>query len=74
MEYFQALKKLYKYFLGVKLIFKYIGILEIYIILGILLDNNIYLNIYSDLDWGRNKDNYYFIINYFFKIIDKIIS
>ena len=68
LKYFQALKKLYRYFLGVRLAFKYIKILEIYIILGILLDNNIYLNIYNNLDWGGNKDNYYSIINYFFEI------
>ena len=50
LEYFQILKKLYRYFLRVKLVFKYIRILGVYIILGILLGNNIYLNIYSDLN------------------------
>ena len=74
LEYFQVLKKLYRYFLGAKLIFKYIKILKIYIILGILLDSNIYLNIYNNLNWGGNKDNYYSIIDYFFKIADKAIS
>ena len=72
-EYFQTLKKLYKYFLGIKLIFKYIGVLEIYIILGMLLGGDIYLNIYSDLDWGKDKNNCCFIINYFFKIIGRVI-
>ena len=74
MEYFQALKKLYKYFLKVKLIFKYTGVSEIYIILRILSGDNIYLNIYNNLDWDKNKNNYYSIINYFFKIADKAIS
>ena len=73
LKYFQILKKLYKYFLKTKLIFKYIGILKIYIILGILLDNDIYLNIYNNLDWGGDKNNYYFIINYFFKIVSRAI-
>ena len=74
LKYFQILKKLYRYFLGIKLIFKYIKILEVYIILGILLNNNIYFNIYNNLDWGEDKNNYYFIINYFFKIAGKTIS
>ena len=62
------MKKLYKYLLEIKLIFKYIGVLGVCIILGILLDNNIYLNTYNNLNWDRDKDNYYFIINYFFEI------
>ena len=74
MEYFQILKKLYRYLLGVRLILKYIEISEIYIVLGVSLDNNIYLNTYSNLDWGENKNNYYFIINYFFKIAGGVIS
>ena len=74
LKYFQILKKLYKYFLRTRLTLKYIGIPKIYIILGVLLDNDIYLNIYSDLDWDKNKDNYYSIINYFFKIAGKVIS
>ena len=74
LEHFQVLKKLYRYLLGTRLALKYIGILEIYIILGISLDNDIYLNTYNNLDWDRDKDNYYFIISYFFKIADKIIS
>ena len=56
-----------------RLAFKDIKILKIYIILGVSLNSNIYLNIYSNLDWGGNKDNYYFIINYFFEIINKAI-
>ena len=51
----------------VKLIFKYIGILEIYIISEILLDNNIYLNIYNNLNWGGDENNYYSIIGYFLR-------
>ena len=74
LEYFQILKKLYKYLLEVRLILKYIKIPKIYIILGILLNNNIYLNIYNNLNWGEDEDNYHFIINYFFKIIDGVIS
>ena len=60
--------------MGVRLALKYIEILEIYIILEILLDSNIYLNIYSDLDWGGDEDNYYSTTNYFFKIANKAIS
>ena len=74
MEYFQILKKLYKYFLKIRLILKYTEILKVYIILRILSDNNIYLNIYSNLNWDKDKDNYYFIINYFFKIVNRVIS
>ena len=74
MKYFQVLKKLYRYFLGAKLIFKYIEVLGVYIILRILSDNNIYLNIYNNLDWGGDKDNYYSMINYFFKIVGGAIS
>ena len=73
LEYFQILKKLYRYLLRIKLILKYIRILEIYIILGILLNNNIYFNTYNNLDWGEDKNNYYFIINYFFEIAGGII-
>ena len=50
LKYFQTLKKLYKYLLRTKLIFKYIEIPEIYIISKISLDNNIYLNIYNNLN------------------------
>ena len=50
LKHFQALKKLYKYFLRAKLTFKYTGIPGAHIILGILLDNNIYLNTYNNLD------------------------
>ena len=60
--------------MGVKLVFKYTEILKIYIILEILPGNNIYLNIYNNLDWGGDENNYYFITNYFFKIIDGAIS
>ena len=74
MEYFQALKKLYRYLLEVRLIFKYIEIPKIYIILEILLDNNIYLNTYNNLDWGGDEDNYYSTINYFFEIAGRAIS
>ena len=74
MEHFQILKKLYKYLLGVKLIFKYIKVPGAYIILKILLDSNIYLNIYNNLNWDRDKDNHYSIINYFFKIAGGVIS
>ena len=49
-EYFQILKKLYKYFLEIKLAFKYIGIPGTHIISRILPDSNIYLNIYNNLD------------------------
>ena len=68
------MKKLYRYLLEIKLIFKYIGILEICIILGVLLGGDIYLNIYSNLNWGGDEDNYYFIIDYFFEIVNKVIS
>ena len=74
LKHFQTLKKLYKYFLGVKLILKYIGISEVCIISGISPNNNIYLNIYNDLDWDKDENNYYFMINYFFKIANRIIS
>ena len=74
LEYFQMLKKLYKYFLGIRLIFKYIEILGIYIILGVLLGDDIYFNIYNNLNWDEDEDNCYFIINYFFKIAGGVIS
>ena len=74
LKYFQTLKKLYRYLLKTKLIFKYIGISEIYIILKILSDGNIYLNIYNNLDWDKNKNNYYSITDYFFKIVGGVIS
>ena len=73
LEHFQILKKLYKYFLGARLVLKYIGILGVYIILGILLNGDIYLNTYSNLDWGRDEDNCCSIINYFFEIIGRVI-
>ena len=59
--------------MGIKLIFKYIEVLKIYIILEILLGGDIYLNTYNNSDWDRDKDNYYFIINYFFKIAGRAI-
>ena len=74
LKHFQALKKLYKYLLEAKLALKYIGILEIYIISEISPNSNIYLNTYNDLDWGKDKNNYYSIINYFFKIAGEAIS
>ena len=74
LEHFQVLKKLYRYFLGVRLVFKYTEILEICIVLGVLLGGDIYLDIYSDLDWDKDKNNYYFIIDYFFEIADGVIS
>ena len=74
LEYFQALKKLYKYLLGVRLVFKYTEVPGARIISGILLGGDIYLNIYSDSDWGKDKDNCCSIINYFFEIADKTIS
>ena len=58
----------------IRLTLKYIGILGICIISGILLGGNIYLNIYSNLDWGGDEDNYYFIIGYFFEIAGGAIS
>ena len=64
---------MYKYFLGVRLVLKYIKVLGVYIILEILLGDNIYLNIYNNLDWGGDKNNCYFIINYFFKIVGGVI-
>ena len=74
LKHFQILKKLYKYLLEARLILKYIKVPEIYIISEILSDNNIYLNIYSNSDWGKDKNNCYSIINYFFKIVNKAIS
>ena len=74
MEYFQVLKKLYRYLLRIRLTLKYIGIPGVYIISGISPDNDIYLNTYSDSDWGGDKNNYYSIINYFFKIAGGAIS
>ena len=74
LKYFQTLKKLYKYLLETRLTLKYTEVPGVYIILKILLDNNIYLNTYSDLNWGGDKDNYYSIINYFFEIAGRIIS
>ena len=50
LEYFQALKKLHRYLLGARLALKYIGVLGAYIVLEMLLNNNICLNAYSDLD------------------------
>ena len=73
-KHFQTLKKLYKYFLKIKLTLKYIGVSEAHIILEILLNDNIYLNIYNNSDWNRNKNNHHFIINYFFKITNRVIS
>ena len=50
LKHFQTLKKLYKYLLKTKLILKYIEVPGIYIISEILLNNNIYLNIYNNLN------------------------
>ena len=50
LKHFQILKKLYRYLLKIKLVFKYTEISEIYIISGILSGSNIYLDIYSNSD------------------------
>ena len=63
------MKKLYRYFLRVKLTLKYIEVLGVYIVSEILLGGDIYLNTYNNLDWGGDKDNYCFIIGYFFEIV-----
>ena len=73
LEHFQALKKLHKYLLGIRLILKYTGILRAYIVSGMLLGGDIYLNAYNNSDWGRNKDNCHSTTNYFFEIADEAI-
>ena len=74
LEHFQTLKKLYRYLLGTRLILKYIKVLRARIISGILLDNDIYLDTYSDSNWGRDENNCYSMTNYFFKIAGGAIS
>ena len=59
--------------MGIRLVLKYIEVPEVYIISEILLNNNIYLDIYNNLDWGRDEDNYYSTTDYFFEIVGGVI-
>ena len=73
LEYFQALKKFYRYLLGARLALKYTGIPGTHIISGVLLGGDICFNVYNNLDWGKDEDNCRSIIGYFFEIAGGVI-
>ena len=73
-EHFQALKKLYRYLLGARLALKYTGVPGARIVSGVSPGGDIYLDTYSDSDWGGDEDNRRSTTGYFFEIAGGAIS